>query len=305
MSESDLISINHEDSNGNYLSDVLLDKKIVNQVKNKGNLDLKTDEGIENSILKKLTRKNIIYYGIMQGENPITIEQATKGFQAPLVNISQIAKRLEAIKNGDREKIGFIHINTIQVIIKSTFREGIKTPIEIIVQDNRILDNECKILGKIEGDLGYTTVKFCVNLRFPIPLTTRKINNCLGIICDFKQKRLMEKGDITLVVCYRISYALSNSCLSLIYKDQDIIYTDKLFTKTSTIIQQDKIQQEFLRTHSSRFSLSNFGESSSLSIPIERPISKKTIFNNNEEIEKLNKQVTELNNVVTNLSNRI
>lgn len=224
------------DNEGTYMIDVLLDKKIVTKVKNEGKLDISEQEGISTSLIKKLTRKNIIYYGIMQGEQPVKIEQANQKFQAPLVEIKQLRNRMEKIKEKEQQKIGYIHINTIQIIIKSTFREGIKTPLEIIVEDNRIMEKEYKILGKIDGDLGFEVIKFNLALQYPIPITTKKINNCIGIICNFKNKKLMEKEDIPLVICYRISYALSNSCLSIEYKNQERIYTNKLFNETSRFL---------------------------------------------------------------------
>lgn len=136
--------------------------------------------------------------------------------------------------------------------MRSTYREGIKTHIVLTIEDNRIMKNQYKKLGEIEGDLGYTTIEFYVSLQFPIPLSTRKIDNCLGIICDFQENSLMEKGDIPLVICYKVAYALSNSCLSLNYKNLKRIHTDRLFSETSTLIRNNDISSDFLRTHSSR-----------------------------------------------------
>ncbi|AAA50242.1 putative cell-to-cell transport protein [Peanut chlorotic streak virus] len=306
--------VSHEEE-GSYLVDILLDNKLVTKIKNNGHLDLESNEGINQKILEKINRKNIIYNGIMCGEQSVPIEQATAKFQAPVVKISQVQERLKKIKETDRKKIGFIHVNVVQIVIRSTFREGITTPVIIRVEDNRIQDKRYSLLGQIEGDLGYGVIKFNVTLQYPIPLITRSFNNCIGVICEFRKQDLMKQGDIPLVVCYRIAYALTNSAISLQYKHLDRLYTNKIFSETSTIIRTDQVQKNFLREHSQRFPSLQIGESSSQNrlIPTESgsqlapPTRKDNLYKEDREdqIEKIRKQVNELSTVVTSLDKRI
>lgn len=303
---------NHEEA-GNYISDALIPKNIVTKVKNNGILNLSESDGVSRSILERFNRENIIYYGIMQGEQNVKIEQANKSFQAPIVRQEQVAKRLQKIKESHRKKIGHLHINVIQIIIKSSFREGIKTPVELRVEDNRIQQKQYSCLGKIEGDLGYGVIKFNVSLQYPIPLETKSFNNCIGVICDFKNKELMKNGDIPLIVTYRVSYALSNSSLSIKYQHLDRLYTEKLFNETSTMIKEDQLQKQFIKGHSQRFNNLRLGSGSSSSNQIistennqeiEQPLRRNNLYRENQ-LERLNSQVTELSGVVRNLNNRI
>ncbi len=300
---SEFEDIDNQEESGNYFSDILLDQKVVTKVKNHGSFDLIETEGTKNSLKERLNRKNIIYYGIMQGEQVVNIEQASFKYQAPIIQIDQIKKRLSKIKDEHRSKIGYIHLNSVQMIIRSTFREGIKTPLELVIEDNRIMQKDLKRLGRVEGDLGYGVIKFNITLQYPVPLLTRKIDNCISISCDFKQKELMESGDIPLVICYQVAYALSNSSISLNYKHLERLYTNKIFNETSTIIKEDKLQTQFLRDHGNR-SLRLDRATTSRILEIEEPITKRNM-NNESQIEKINQQVKELSSVVTNLNNRI
>ena len=51
----------------------------------------------------------------------------------------------------------------MQILIKSTFQEGINSPIELLLKDERITAFKDKILGVIEGNLAYVKLKFEVH----------------------------------------------------------------------------------------------------------------------------------------------
>ncbi|AND65755.1 putative movement protein [Water chestnut soymovirus 1] len=293
MDNNDHNVIEYQEESGNYFTDILLDRDLVTKVKNHGDLDLVELEGIKSNLFGKLNRENVIYYGIMQGEQGVNIEQADFQYQVPLVVNNQINKRLSKIKESDRSKIGLIHINTVQIILKSTYREGIKTPVTIKVKDNRIVNDSESLLGEIKGDLGFGIVKFNVSLQYPIPLRTKRLNNAIGVQVHFEHKKLMKEGDIPLIVCFRISYALSNSCLSIKYKNQDRIYTSKLFNETSTILLPDKINKNFLLGEGSNSG--NLSQPHSIIRTIEESKKQKESI---DEIKQLTLQIKDLQHTI-------
>jgi hypothetical protein len=58
-----------------------------------------------------------------------------------------------------------VHISAIQIIIKSTFKEGLDTPIDLAIMDNRIQTRGEACLGILRGNLQYRKLKFNVYPR--------------------------------------------------------------------------------------------------------------------------------------------
>lgn len=311
---NELNIINNIEDQGFYLADAIIDSKIITKVKNKGKFNLSPQELVKTSVWDVFNRENIIYYGIMQGEQSVRMKEANFKFQAPIVKTEQVKERIKKIKENQRKKISMLHINSIQIVIRSTFREGLKTPIELIVEDNRLLKE--KRLGSIEGDLGYGIIKFNVAMQYPIPLSTQTFDNCISISCNFKDKELMRDNEIPFVVNYRVAYALTNSSLSMKYHQSERLYTEKIFEETSTMIKNDEIHQQFLRENSTRRpmltgSSSNSGLSRSSSMVIreeqkrvDKPISEISIQENNQ-LNIIQNQVLELGTVVRELNQKI
>lgn len=108
-------------------------------------------------------------------------------------------------------------------MLKSTYKKGIRSPVQIIIIDERIQDNKDKIIGGIEGDLAYTAVKFDVNLQYAIPLSTKNLSQSVGIMYKFLRTDLMDELDEPFSVTYAANYALTNSHHSLQFKDKDQI----------------------------------------------------------------------------------
>jgi hypothetical protein len=76
-----------------------------------------------------------------------------------------LQEKLLKIKPEVRNTLGWIHIGAIQIIIKSTFKEGLDTPIDLAILDNRIQNREEAYLGVLRGNLQYRKLKFNVHLR--------------------------------------------------------------------------------------------------------------------------------------------
>ncbi|CAN1761697.1 hypothetical protein LINPERHAP1_LOCUS7993 [Linum perenne] len=102
----------------NYFFVGLID---VKRIKERTNFTLsETHNFVTKSFLSKLfDRENIIKYGKMIGEVIIPFNQANGNFLVQIINKEQIRKRLSKVKTEKRTKIAYIHISTIQIIIKS------------------------------------------------------------------------------------------------------------------------------------------------------------------------------------------
>ena len=62
--------------------------------------------------------------------------------EIPLLEKRELVQRISKINEKDRCKIGWIYIGSIQMILSATFREGIDTPIDLALLDNRIVNKK-------------------------------------------------------------------------------------------------------------------------------------------------------------------
>ncbi|CAN1182785.1 hypothetical protein LINPERPRIM_LOCUS31738 [Linum perenne] len=162
----------------NYFLDGLIN---VKKIKERTNFTLsETQNFVTKSFLSKLfNRDNIIKYGKMIGEVAIPFNQANGNFLVQIINKEQIRKRLSKLKPEERAKIAYIHISTIQIIIKSTMKLGINAPIELEIRDDRILNQEESIIAKGSGNLSYGIIKFDINLQQGLSLTDENLDSSI------------------------------------------------------------------------------------------------------------------------------
>ncbi|CAN1168594.1 hypothetical protein LINPERHAP2_LOCUS27894 [Linum perenne] len=203
----------------NYFLDGLID---VKKIKERTNFTLsETQNFVTKSFLSKLfDRENIIKYGKMIGEVAIPFNQTNGDFLVQIINKEQIRKRLSKVKMEERAKIAYIHISTIQIIIKSTMKLGINAPIELEIRDDRILNQDESIIAKGSGNLNCGIIKFDINLQQGLSLTDENLDSSIIIKYELKRDDL---------ITYQINYALTNSHHSLTFKDKDIITIEDLF----------------------------------------------------------------------------
>ncbi|CAN1323492.1 hypothetical protein LINPERPRIM_LOCUS32755 [Linum perenne] len=201
----------------NYFLDGLID---VKRIKERTNFTLsETQNFVTKSFLSKLfDRENIIKYGKMIGEVTIPFNQINGNFLVQIINKEQIRKRLSKVKTEERAKIAYIHISTIQIIIKSTMKLGINTPIELEIRYDKIIDQEESIIAKGSGNLNCGIIKFDINLQQGLSLTDKNLDSSIVIKYELKREDL---------VTYQINYALTNSHHNLTFKDKEpIIHLD-------------------------------------------------------------------------------
>ncbi|CAN1779596.1 hypothetical protein LINPERHAP1_LOCUS14792, partial [Linum perenne] len=131
-------------------------------------------------------------------------------FLVQIINKEQIGKRLSKLKIEERKKIAYIHISTIQIIIKSTMKLGINAPIELEIRDDRLLDQEESIIAKGLGNLSCGIIKFDINLQQGLSLTDEKLDSSIVIKYELKREDLMKENSKPFSVTYQINYALTN-----------------------------------------------------------------------------------------------
>ncbi|CAN1144545.1 hypothetical protein LINPERHAP2_LOCUS14161, partial [Linum perenne] len=193
----------------NYFLDGLID---VKKIKERTNFTLQeTQNFVTKSFLSKLfDRENIIKYGKMIGEVTIPFNQTNGNFLVQIINKEQIRKRLSKVKLEERTKIAYIHISTIQIIIKFTLKLGINAPIELEIRDDRILNQEESIIAKGSGNLSCGIIKFDINLQQGISLTDENLDSSIVIKYELKRDDLMKENSKPFSVTYQINYALTN-----------------------------------------------------------------------------------------------
>ena len=97
------------------------------------------------------------------------------------------------------------------MIISATFREGIDTPIDLALLDNRIINKKEAILGIIRGNLKYQKLIFNIFPKIACNLANRDFDRTLSLIQDFKRQEFMREENKPYSIIYKIDYALSNT----------------------------------------------------------------------------------------------
>ncbi|CAN1162584.1 hypothetical protein LINPERHAP2_LOCUS24582 [Linum perenne] len=289
----------------NYFLDGLID---VKKIKERTNFTLsETQNFVTKSFLSKLfNRDNIIKYGKMIGEVAIPFNQANGNFLVQIINKEQIGKRLSKLKIEERKKIAYIHISTIQIIIKSTMKLGINAPIELEIRDDRLLDQEESIIAKGLGNLSCGIIKFDINLQQGLSLTDENLDSSIVIKYELKREDLMKENSKPFSVTYQINYALTNSHHSLTFRDKEVITIEDLFKpiiRLETPIKIVKaepsrrsIQQDPRKTNQERFQPKELDNQER-----EDDIKNITIIHQNQD----NSEIETLKQMITDLSNRI
>ena len=94
-------------------------------------------------------------------ERSITINKAKGNIKLNLLTKETINETLSKIKSEKvREKIKYVYLARVQIIIKSLFPENLNTPIILSLHDKRLIQTHESHLGSIKGNLAYTKLMF-------------------------------------------------------------------------------------------------------------------------------------------------
>ena len=224
----DIQVVSSSETDSGYHADILLDNQIEGidfSITEKENFK----QTLKKKIMDTISRKNLLKFGIMTGEIPIPIESCDGTVAIPAIDLSQINKRKKAFPENDRGKISWIHVSTVQIIIKSTFMKGIDSPLDLVLEDSRISDPNLAIIAKGNCNLKHGKVKFDVNLQIGLSLKDKDLNRSILVGYSLRNPRLMKEGNHPFSISYKINYALSNSHHSIEFRNKDKIFIDELF----------------------------------------------------------------------------
>ena len=153
----------------------------------------------------------------------------------PLLSRRDLQNKINGIKPEIRNTLGWVQIGAIQILIKSTFKEGLDTPIELVVLDNRIRNREEACLGILKGNLQYGKIKFNIHPRISYHLTDKDFDKTLSLIQDFKRKDFFKQHNRPYSITYMISYAISNTHHSDCFAIKESIDFPYLFNEVCQI----------------------------------------------------------------------
>ncbi|UJT32106.1 movement protein [Soymovirus malvae] len=240
-----------EDNRG-YFSNCLIDKNKIA----KADFDLREKDNFLQkgfSLKNCFNRENILYFGIMTGEQYIASEETEGDVELSIINEEQICDKLRKIKNGS--KITTIHISTIQFILKSTYKKGIDSPIKMEILDKRFLDKEKQILATGNCNLSQGKIKFDLRLMIGMSLRDRLLNE--SITLRYKAEKQFKNENNPFSISYRVNYAVSNSHHSIEFKDAERIHINELFTPLVDLKSQEKMGLLKIRNPKDRLIRSN------------------------------------------------
>ncbi|TMW83079.1 hypothetical protein EJD97_003040 [Solanum chilense] len=139
MSEDDIKIISKEDYQNEELSEqkVIFDNTIFQQIKGK-EFYLSVEKVLEIPTLRNwFKRQKEEYYVVSQKVHIIDCKSTRGKAYIPILSKQIINKEIKDIKA--KTPIKYVHLEGTEILIKACFREGIDTPIEIYLADDRII----------------------------------------------------------------------------------------------------------------------------------------------------------------------
>ncbi|WMV29263.1 hypothetical protein MTR67_022648, partial [Solanum verrucosum] len=153
---------------------IIFDNNIFEQIKGK-ELDLSGVAKIFEipTIRNWFKRQKEEYYVVSQREHIIDCKYTKGKAKIPIIN-----KEIQDIKA--KNPIKYVHLGGTEILIKTCFREGIDTPIEIYLADDRIIQPmEKSIISAVKGNLIYQKFKFIISDNYSVTINDRNIDKSL------------------------------------------------------------------------------------------------------------------------------
>ncbi|WMV58118.1 hypothetical protein MTR67_051503 [Solanum verrucosum] len=157
---------------------VIFDTNIFEQIKGK-ELDLSVEKIFKIPLIRNIfKRQKEEYYVVSQNEHIIDCKYTEEKARIPIINKRIINKEIQEIKA--KEPIKYVHLGGTEILIKACFREGIDTPIEIYLADDRIVEPiERSIISAVKGNLIYQKFKFIISANYSVAINDRNIDKSL------------------------------------------------------------------------------------------------------------------------------
>ena len=149
ISEFEVIS-SKEDQEG-YRMKNTFDNRKLHKIQNP-NFDLKApEEGLLRYLNKIYMHRKYTIHEYQKIERSITINKVKGNIKLNLLTKETINETLSKIKNEKvREKIKYVYLAGVQIIIKSLLFENLNTPIVISLHDKRLIQTHESHLGSIQ-----------------------------------------------------------------------------------------------------------------------------------------------------------
>ncbi|WMV18600.1 hypothetical protein MTR67_011985 [Solanum verrucosum] len=148
---------------------IIFDNNIFEQIKGKG-LDLSVEKIFEIPTIRNwFKRQKEEYYVVSQREHIIDCKYTKGKAKIPIINKRIINKEIQDIKV--KNPIKYVHLGGTKILIKACFREGIDTPIEIYLANDRIIQHvEKSIINALKGNLIYQKFKFIISANYSVEI---------------------------------------------------------------------------------------------------------------------------------------
>ncbi|KAL0368024.1 UNVERIFIED_CONTAM: movement protein [Sesamum calycinum] len=187
-------------------------------------------------------RKHHIIYKVSSSEFAIPMEFTGNVMEMQLIPKEEILEELSRLREEIAITMKWIHIGTIEVVIKATFKEGIDSEIHLSIMDRRINNLRDGCLGTMIGNLYAGKLMFDIHHRIAYNLVDQDFNRVLTLHQDFKRKDLMKEGNRPYSITYRIAYALSNTHHSDLFLRKEYIEIPKIFKEFAKVMAPDPIR---------------------------------------------------------------
>ncbi|KAK4383735.1 putative enzymatic polyprotein [Sesamum angolense] len=187
-------------------------------------------------------RKHHIIYKVSSGEFAIPMEFTGNVMEMQLIPKEEILEELSRLREEIAVTMKWIHIGTIEVVIKATFKEGIDSEIHLSIMDRRINNLRDGCLGTMIGNLYAGKLMFDIHSRIAYNLADQDFSRVLTLHQDFKRKDLMKKENRPYSITYRIAYALSNTHHSDLFLRKEYIEIPRIFKEFAKVMAPDPIR---------------------------------------------------------------
>ncbi|KAG5598504.1 hypothetical protein H5410_029874 [Solanum commersonii] len=212
-------------------------------------LNLKTEDNIFNRMQRMFARNKISYQEYQEMENVIEITQTKGRHKLNLLTKPIIEQILKKISERKRKKMNYVHLGEIQILVKSTFKEGINCSIVINLSDERFINAREGNLGIIEGNLAYTKLLFTHYPKYYISLKDADFNDALSLHFQVERNDLFKPGNHIMSIYYQALYTVTSSNYGSVYKNKEMIEIDQECKGIARIfeveIQQAQIPEEY------------------------------------------------------------
>lgn len=221
----------------------IFDMNIFEQIK-KQESPLKVEKILEIPIVKNWFRKQKEeYYVISQREHTVDCKYAKGKAMIPILNKKELNKEIQAVKS--KEPITHVHLGGIEISITACFREGIDTPIEIYLADDRIkYPIEKSVISAIKGNLIYQKFKFIVNPNYSVAIRDKNIDKSLVLYWKMTGIELAQGSKIFTARCRNLYILTTKHTIKAVSKINKIKIENPFDNIVTAIDNSDYSYQE-------------------------------------------------------------